>query len=136
MSSLAPRGIWLSCCFCFSKAASTHRLFSHCTAKYNLLRYCTASPIPFYLPRPETDHENHFAPASRADAQPHQGACQRKRRALSVAFKNVPQGTNRPGIRAKTQHAALLTKSERIIGLIHRYVSGKTMSPIPENNTC
>ncbi|WP_223294222.1 transposase [Chlorobium phaeobacteroides] len=22
-------------------------MFSHCTAKYNLLRYCTASPIPF-----------------------------------------------------------------------------------------
>jgi len=109
--------------FCFSKAASTHRLVSYCTAKHNLLRYCTAPPIPF-----ETDHENHFAPASRADAQPHQGACQRKRRALSVPFENVPQGTNRPGIRAKTQQAAILTESERMIGLIHRYVSGKTAS--------
>jgi len=35
--------------FCFSKAASTHRLVSYCTAKRNLLRYCTAPPIPAYL---------------------------------------------------------------------------------------
>jgi len=40
----------------------------------------------------------------------------------------VPQGTNRSGIRAKTQQAALLKESERMIGLIHRYVSGKTAS--------
>jgi len=31
------------------KAASTHRLVSYCTAKRNLLRYCTAPPIPAYL---------------------------------------------------------------------------------------
>jgi len=39
--------------FCFSKAASTHRLVAHFTAKHNLLRYCTASPIfPFPAKRP------------------------------------------------------------------------------------
>jgi len=36
--------------FCFSKTACTNRLFL--TAKYNFLRYCTASPIPPIALRP------------------------------------------------------------------------------------
>ena len=111
----------------FKSSQHTSFVFSlHCQIQSSTLLHCV--PYPFYLSRPEADHENHFAPASRADAQPHQGACQRKRRDLSVPFENVPQGTNRPGIRAKTQQAALLTESERIIGLIHRCVTGKTAS--------
>jgi hypothetical protein len=43
-------------------------------------------------------------------------------------FENVPQGTNRPGIRTETQQAAVFTESERMIDLFHLYFSGKKLS--------